>query len=356
MSLTHKAIVYEKANTPGKLQSRPNPLPEKGQVVIEITATAVNPVDYKGRDGMFPLPFPVILGSDAAGIVYSVGQGVTDFKKGDRVFFQGILGNNDACTFQQKLVLDEKLISHTPDNISDDEAAGVQLAGMAAAVGLYHESGAVTLRPLPWDEGGDKAGEGKAIVVLGGSSSVGQYVIQLARLSGFSKIITTSSAQHKEWLESLGAHTIVPREAATGDFIAAADGLPIVAVFDSIATDETQRVGVQLLQEANKETTATTGASHYVNVRPGIEHTNFTNPDVTVRAIIGKGSNPDLAEVALPFIKAISGNEGWIGKGLFKPNRVQKISGGLNSLDKALDTLRAGVSGVKIVIDPRETQ
>lgn len=174
MFLTHKAVIYEKANDKGKVQARASPLPGKGQVVIEITATAINPVDWKAREGLFPVPFPIILGSDAAGVVHSVGKGVTRFSEGDRVFFQGIITNPDASTFQQKAVLDEKLISHTPDNITDDEAAGIQLASMAAVVGLYHETGALALRPLPWNEGGSKAGQDKAIVILGGSSSVGQ--------------------------------------------------------------------------------------------------------------------------------------------------------------------------------------
>lgn len=251
--------------------------------MIEITSTAINPVDHKLRDGAFPINFPAVFGSDAAGVVYNVGPGVTKFKKGDRVFFQGILGNNDAATFQQKAILDEKLISHTPDNISDEEASGIQLASMAALIGLYHETGALILRPLPWEEGGDKAGQDKAIVVLGGSSSVGQYAIQLARLSGFSKIITTSSDKHTDYLKSLGAHVILPRESAAPAFVEAAGGLPIVATYDSIGADETHKVGIQLLQEANRETEASAGASHYISVRPGIDQQNFTNPDVTVR-------------------------------------------------------------------------
>lgn len=174
MSLTYKAVIYQKPETKGSLESRPNPMPGKGQISVEITAAAVNPVDHKILTGIFPVPFPTIVGSDAAGIVHSVGTGVKDFKKGDRVYFQGQLGNQDACTFQQKCLLDANLVSHTPDNISDAEASGIQLASMVCVVGLYHEEGAAMLRPLPWEEGGDKAGADKAIVVLGGSSSVGQ--------------------------------------------------------------------------------------------------------------------------------------------------------------------------------------
>lgn len=111
MSLTHKAAILQKSGEGVKhnIESRPNPLPEqKGQVVINITATSVNPVDYKIRDGSFPFQFPAIVGGDAAGEIHNVGPGVKKFKKGDRVFFQGHLGQNDASTFQGKVVIEEK--------------------------------------------------------------------------------------------------------------------------------------------------------------------------------------------------------------------------------------------------------
>lgn len=109
MSLTHKSAFLPKVGAKMDIQSRPNPLPEqKGLVSVEITATSVNPVDYKIRDGAFPFQLPGILGGDGAGIVHSTGPGVKKFKKGDRVFFQGHLGQNDASTFQGKCVLDEK--------------------------------------------------------------------------------------------------------------------------------------------------------------------------------------------------------------------------------------------------------
>ncbi|PWN25901.1 quinone reductase [Jaminaea rosea] len=355
MSLTHKAAFYNKVDGKADIQSRPNPLPEKGQVSVEITATSLNPVDWKIRAGAFPFTLPAVIGGDAAGVVHSVGKGVKNFKKGDRVFFQGYLGENDASTFQGKAVLDEKHISHTPSNVSDAEASGIQLASMVAVVGLYHESGALALRPCPWEEGGDKAGEGKAIVVLGGSSSVGQYVIQLCRLSGFSKIITTSSSTHSSHLQSLGAHTVLDRNTATPDqFIEAAAGIPLVAVYDSIGSDETYKLGVGLLQEANKEGQGQ-GASHYISVIPGTESQNFTNPDVTVRAVMGFNKHPDHEGICPPFIAAISGEDGWVGKGLYKPNRMEKIEGGLKGLDEGLDRLKEGVSGVKLWLDPRET-
>lgn len=174
MTATHTAAVHNAVNERSTLTSRPTPTPTASQVLIDITAASINPVDWKIRDGVFPLPLPTITGSDAAGLVSAVGSDVKNFKVGERVYFQGILGKQDHCTFQQKVVMDEKLVSKTPANISDEEASGIQLASMAAVVGLYDPSGEVEIKPAPWEKGGDKAGEGQAIVVLGGSSSVGQ--------------------------------------------------------------------------------------------------------------------------------------------------------------------------------------
>lgn len=171
---THRAAVHPEANKPYEVKQVPTPKPTSSQVLIQITATAINPVDWKIVDGGFPAKFPAVLGSDAAGIVSKVGDGVKSLSVGDRVYFQGTLGSSEGCTFQEYAVMEEALVSKTPDNVSDGEASGVQLASMAALVGLYDKSGAVEVKPAPWEKGGNEAGKGQALVILGGSSSVGQ--------------------------------------------------------------------------------------------------------------------------------------------------------------------------------------
>ncbi|CAO1630267.1 unnamed protein product [Sympodiomycopsis kandeliae] len=353
MSATHLAIVHKEASQPGVVESRPTPQPGKGQVQIEITAAAINPVDWKIRDGIFPAKFPADTGSDAAGVVSAVGsEGESEFKVGDRVFFQGILFKPESTTFQHKAILDEKLVSKTPDNITDGEASGIQLASMAAAIGLYHKTGGVEITPKPWEANGDKAGEGKAILIWGGSSSVGQYAVQLARLSGFTKILSTSSSSHAERVKSLGATDVLPRDASTEDFIKATNGLPLFAAYDAISNQETETKSLEILKAANQKTGNT--PSHYVGVWPMSKQEDFENPKITKREILGLGSNPELFDVSLPFIKAISGKEGWIGKGLYRPNAMQKVEGGLKSVDKAFDLNKKGLSGVKVWVNPQE--
>lgn len=320
-------------------------------MVIEITAAAVNPVDWKIRDGVFPSKFPADTGSDAAGVISAVGEG-SSFKVGERVFFQGVLGKTPSTTFQQKTLMDEKLVSRTPDNITDAEGSGVHLASMAAVVGLYHKTGGVEIKPRPWEKDGDKACNGKAILVWGGSSSVGQYAVQLARLSGFSKIITTASSQHAERVKKLGATDVLARDAPNADFIKAAGDLQLWAAFDAISSKETETKALAILQEANRITG--NSESHYVGVWPFSDQTTLQNPTVTKKEIMGMGSNPDLFDVSLPFVQAISGNDGWMGKGLYMPNVMQKVEGGLKATDEAFELNKKGLSGVKVWVNPQE--
>ena len=252
----HRATyVHAKGEAP-KISDRTLGELKPGEIAIKIVATAINPVDWKIRDyGLFLVPnwqYPAILGSDGSGTVAAVGQNVSDFSIGDRVFFQSGYGDDDVSTFQEYIQLPAEVVAKTPKNISDEEASGIVLATMAAATAFYDKTGQGL--KAPWDEGGSEAGKGKAIAILGGSSSVGQYAIQLARLSGFDRIITNASAAHHDYLKDLGAHVVLDRNASgPQDYQNALDKLPLDFVFDTIAVKETQVLGVQILQTVDTQ-------------------------------------------------------------------------------------------------------
>ncbi|KAM5356765.1 hypothetical protein ACJ41O_003411 [Fusarium nematophilum] len=323
-----------------------------GEVAIKITATAINPVDWKIRDyGAFIKEWPTVLGSDASGEVVALGPDASRFAVGDRVFFQGIIGTIDASTFQQYCKMPEALLSRTPQNISDEQAAGIHLTTVAATVAFYDKSGQGL--PAPWDDGGDQVGKGKAVVVLGGSSSVGQYAIQLARLSGFERIVTNASPAHHEFLASLGAHIVLDRsKSSLEDFVAAIGDLPLEFVFDSISAAETQTLGVNILQARNVE------GSRVVTVsladRKAQELGQSKEPKVAVQNVVGLGSAPSLRYLTEPLAKHLGGEDGWVARGSFTPNRVTVVSGGLEGLEEALAKNKRGVSGEKVVIRPWE--
>lgn len=321
------------------------------EVGIRITATAINPVDWKIRDhGIFLQSFPAVLGSDAAGEIASVGSAVTHFTIGDRVFFQGIVGNYDSSTFQTYCKMPAALVAKTPRSVSDEEAAGISLATLAAVTGLYDRTGR-GLSPPPWAAvGGDRAGAGKAIVVLGGSSSVGQYVIQLARLSGYERIVTSASQTHHEYLQGLGATVVLDRLQATAvQYVAGAGGLPVDFVFDTISLRETQMLGVEVLQVAGaaEGTPVVTvlGADADAKALGASKE-----PRYEIHGVMGLGSAPHLRYLSEPLFAQLGGENGWVATGRYVPNRVIVVEGGLQKLDEALDMNRAGVSGKKVVL------
>lgn len=126
------------------------PALEPGEVAIKVTATAINPVDWKVRKwGVFMPGYPAILGSDAAGEIAAVGPGVEGLEVGTRVFFQGIIGKYESSTFQQYTKMPAALVSKTPSNISDEQAAGVHLGTVAAVASLYDKSVSICFSGIP---------------------------------------------------------------------------------------------------------------------------------------------------------------------------------------------------------------
>jgi threonine dehydrogenase-like Zn-dependent dehydrogenase len=317
----------------------------------------VNPVDWKMRDhDAFITKYPAILGSDAAGMIVAVGSNVTRFSVGDRVFFQGIIGSYDSSTFQQYCKMPAVLVSATPDNISDIEAAGISLATMAVATAFYDKTG-YGLK-APWETGGKTAGSDRAVVIIGGASSVGQYAIQLARLSGFTRIITNASPTNHAMLRVLGAHVVLDRsQSSAEDFKAATNGLPLAFVFDAISAKTTQILGVQILQRTEAENGCLV-AVHVVRPetpdQDAVELAQSSQPAISIKQVLGIGSSPDLRYISEPMAFAMGGADGYIATGLVKPNKPRVVPGGLSAIEEALELNRSGVSGVKVVFCPNE--
>lgn len=344
------AFVHAKGEAP-KIGDRTLGELKPDEIAIKVAATAMNPVDWKLRDyGLFLVPnweYPVILGSDGSGSVAAVGKNVSDFSVGERVFFQSGYGNDDVSTFQEYIKLPAEIVAKTPKSISDEEAAGIVLASMAVATAFYDKTGR-GLR-APWDEGGKDVGKGKAVVILGGSSSVGQYAIQLARLSGFDRIITNASPSHHKYLRSLGAHIVLDRNTSGAEeFTKALDGKPLEFVFDTIAFEETQTLGVEILQSTSTKNSrvVTVGLANDKAKKLG----ESKEPNVAIAQILGIALKPELRSIIKGLTDSLGGPDGWIAKGEFKPNRVETIKGGLEKIQEGLEKNKQGVSGVKVVV------
>lgn len=338
MAGQHKASLLPEKQGKLEVSSRITPTPEGKHALVKLTAAAINPFDWKVQNnGIYVTNFPAVLGSDGAGIIESVGPEVTDFKPGDKVFFQGQYIPDEA-TFQQYTLVDTEIISKIPENINDDQASTIPVATMAAVFGLFQKTG------IAFPESGPTA-SGKSILILGGSSSVGQFTIQLARIAGFSPIVTTASPQHEDLLKSLGATHIIDRNADVKT-IQSAFSTPVTLVFDSIAHPATQAFAFDVLT-----TPSPAPGAHLSSALPLDQSVKekYAGKQVSVHEFFGI-SHHDKA-LSVPFWRAIGR---WIKEGKFEPNRVQVVGGGLASIPEALELSRKGVSAVKLVIHPQE--
>ncbi|KAG8781432.1 hypothetical protein FRC12_021907 [Ceratobasidium sp. 428] len=315
----------------GKLEvgTRPIPTPQGKQALVKVTAAAINPVDWKIVDyGIFIDEFPAVLGTDGAGIIESVGPEVTEFRKGDKIFFQGLYKPADSATFQQYSLVDTEVTSKVPSNINDDQASTIPLGSVTSLVGLFQKSG------VPFPESGPTAA-GKSVFILG---------IQLARIAGFSPIVTTASSQHAEYLKSLGATHVFDRDVDLKTLQEAFAG-PVSLAFDSISIPSTQKLAIKAL------TTAPAAPDAHLAVvlplDPALQ--KEVEGKVTVNQVFG--SSHTWKDLTVPYWQIIGK---WIEEGKIVPNHVQIVDGGLSGIPEALDLSKKGVSGVKLVIRPQE--
>ncbi|ELU42014.1 alcohol dehydrogenase [Rhizoctonia solani AG-1 IA] len=333
----HKASLLLEKHGKLEVKTRPTPTAQKNQALVKVTAAAINPVDWKIIDyGIFVEKFPAVLGSDGAGVVEAVGPEVTDFDVGDRVFFQGAYGHDDETTFQEKAIVQTDIISKIPDNITDDQASTIPLAALTALVGLFQKTVHLLVNLV-----GDLAEHLLRTTYRHGLDQA----IQLARIAGFSPIVTTASAQHNDFLKSLGATHVFGRD-VDAKTIQSSFSMPVALVLDSISQASTQELGFKVLT-----TPSPVQGAHLATVLPPDDSVKEKNSGdkITVHNIFG--SSHQFRDLSVPFWQTVGQ---WIKDEKFVPNRVQVVKGGLAAVPEAIDLSRKGVSGVKIVIHPQE--
>lgn len=220
----------------GKLEVREAPMPKagKGEVVIKNHAAAVNPVDWKIQDYGFILKtYPNVCGTDVAGEVYEVGEGVTHVKKGDRVLGHCLsLANSDPAYggFQLYTICNALLVSKIPSSMSFASASVLPLAISTAAALLFKKE--TLALPMP---SSNPPSTNKSVLVWGGSSSVGAVAIQLAVAAGV-KVVSVASKHNLDHLKGLGAAAAFDYKDpnVAQDIIAALEGTEFAGVCDAI--------------------------------------------------------------------------------------------------------------------------
>ncbi|KAF1944308.1 putative zinc binding dehydrogenase [Clathrospora elynae] len=343
MTGAHQAAVIPQKGGPFSIEERATPEPGPGELLIEVKAVALNPVDHYQRDFGMPLVpvYPAVVGFDTAGIVVKVGSNVSSaLAPGSRViafassFFKN--GSPDYGAFQQYALAQSEGVVALPDALSFEQGAVFPLAVMTALT-------AWTTIGIPLDTMYSPEDK-QAVLIWGGASSVGTFAIQSAKTLGFT-VYATASPKHHEYLKKLGAH----------------------AVFDYTATDV-----VSQIVEAVKKDGVNLHTAHCVvkeSLQPTLDVLKETKGDAAAKVAhspLLPEDHPTLDKTEITFNfpptdKVVRDKHmyqcfhGWLQHGLKSGSVVpspalQVEDGGLRGLNAALDKLKVGVSGKKIVV------
>jgi NADPH:quinone reductase-like Zn-dependent oxidoreductase len=176
------------------------PVPDAGQVLVQVHAAGVGPWDAWIRSGksVLPQPLPLTLGSDISGTVVQVGPDVQNIKPGDQVF--GVTNPRFTDGYAEYAIAHANMISAKPAKLSHEEAASAPVIAVTAWQMLFDKA-----KLLP----------SQRVLIHGGAGNVGAYAVQLANMVG-AHVIATASNEQADFVRSLGATEII--EARTGSF------------------------------------------------------------------------------------------------------------------------------------------
>lgn len=200
-----KAIGYQhpqpiEASTSLQNITLPSPVAQGHDLLVEVRAVSVNPVDAKLRASAAPAPGQEykVLGYDASGIVRAVGPDVTLFKEGDRVYYAGAITR--PGTNSELHLVDERIVGHMPVSLDFAQAAALPLTSITAWELLFDRLGVLPgKKPNP-----------KSLLVIGAAGGVGSILVQLARrLTALTIIGTASRPETQAWVKELGAHHVI---------------------------------------------------------------------------------------------------------------------------------------------------
>ena len=177
----------------------PAPTPGPRDLLVEVNAISVNPVDTKIRRNVAPTDGDAkVLGWDASGIVKAVGSEVSLFQPGDRVYYAGAI--NRAGANSELHVVDERIVGHMPNSLPFAEAAALPLTAITAWELLFER--------LQITQGNTDLGQ--SLLIVGAAGGVGSVLVQLARqLTGLTVIGTASRPETQAWVRELGAHHVI---------------------------------------------------------------------------------------------------------------------------------------------------
>lgn len=273
-----KAIAIESFGGVEKLKVTDvaTPKPADNEVQIEILYTAVNPVDWKIREGMLkdrlPHEFPLIPGWDAAGIIKAVGSNVKNFRPGDEVFAYCRKPVVKMGTYAEFICLPAEQVAIKPKNINFAQAAAIPLVGLTAWQALFD---AAHLK------------KGETVLIHAGAGGVGSLAIELAKNAG-AVVITTARKSNHPYVQKLGADVVI--DYTTENFVDVIkkrhpDGIDIVL----------ECMGGQILKDSYQ---VLKSGGRLVSITEGIDKDLAKQHNVQATYVFVKPSGAQLKEIA----------------------------------------------------------
>ena len=336
--MTNSAATIKQAKARITVEDRPIPTPQASQLLVRNRALAINPVDWKIQDsGHFISQYPNVLGSDICGTVEAVGHDVKHFKKGDRVtgFAAVIASNNiDEGAFQQYTILRDNCAAKIPESLSFEEGATLPMAVATAGVGIWEKL--EIPRPSERKQSG-------GFLVWGAASSVGSAVVQMATLLGFTVFAVCSSHNHDE-ARRLGAADVFDYHdkdvAKTIISRAESAKTPIKYAYDAVSVPSSVLQAAAVLEGfGGGKLCVTLPLPEDASIPEKVEKVATAAYEIATSAQdFGRWLFNDWLEGALH------------DKSYKISPAIQTVDGGIESVQKAFDMHRQGVSGKKLVL------
>ncbi|KAJ7101700.1 chaperonin 10-like protein [Mycena epipterygia] len=349
---TNLALIVDAKPLSRTIKDRGVPTPGPEEILVRVEAAGLNPVDP--RIGNMDIPMwpdmPTVPGAEASGVIVAIGNEVKGLKVGDRVAF-GTAGQKvDVSSYQQYSLAHSAIVTKLPPNISMEEGASIPVGLFTSYHALYSQppyGGGLVSAMSP---GGRGKYAGQPIVILGGAGATGHFALQLARLSGFSPIITTASLKHESFLKSLGATHVINRSLPDTEVVKAVAALApaLSVVFDTISTKETVTLGFEILKESKNNSK---GDKTLLQIIP-IPIAEAESEAINIYMGWATSAWPQNNALSRELYSQL---EGLLADGTIKPMKIEIVHGGLNALEEAFKTFDK-VSGVKRVVLPQETR
>ncbi len=286
-----------------------DPVPGERDVVIDVHAASVNPVDARITGGYLKgrvdLALPHVLGRDCSGVISKVGARVTEFAVGDQVY--AVADQKRWGTHAGKVAIDASSVARKPVSLGHVEAASLPIAGLSAIAGL------VTVGQLK---------QGQRVLIHAGAGGVGSIAIQIAKHLG-AHVATTAATQNHDYVRGLGADVAI--DYTKGDFAENLSDYDLV--FDVIGGD---------VRFKSFKALRSGGVISHLSSPPMTQPAPRT--DVTVK--------PAVVSYETPVLDAL---RSYVERGAVKPTVTQTLK--FSDAVRAYDQIRSGHVRGKIVLD-----